>query len=250
MFRFIKKLFIVTMSFFSCNALNTIHLKCVSTNNQECRIRSEIININSNEHLFYPYSIHVNKGSGSCNNINDPYVKLCAPDVVRNINIKILNLMSRTNETRHIKWHETCKCKCRLDTSVCNNKQRWNNDKCRCKCKELIYNGRCDKGFIWNPSNCECKSDKSCNVGKYLNYKNCKCRKILIDKLVEGCSENIDGNKVIYNSTLNDYRKICNSCTVYIVLLVIFFIISISISSIFIYFHWYLKIRYTETIFY
>ena len=49
--------------------------------------------------------------------------------------------MSRTNETRHIKWNETCKCKCRLDASVCNNKQGWNDEKCRCECKELI--GKC-----------------------------------------------------------------------------------------------------------
>ena len=62
--------------------------------------------------------------------------------------------MLRTNETRLIKWHETCKCKCRLDASICN-KQRLNNDKCRCECKELIDKGLCDKGFIWNPSNCE-----------------------------------------------------------------------------------------------
>ena len=61
--------------------------------------------------------------------------------------------MSRTNETRHIKWHETCKCKFRLDASVCNNKQRWNNDKFQCECKELINKGICDKGYIWNPSN-------------------------------------------------------------------------------------------------
>ena len=51
--------------------------------------------------------------------------------------------MSRTNETRHIKWHESCKCKCRLDGSVCNNKQRWNDNKCRCECKELIDKGVC-----------------------------------------------------------------------------------------------------------
>ena len=69
--------------------------------------------------------------------------------------------MSRTNETRHIEWHETCKCKCRLDVSVCHNKQRWNEDKCRCECKELIDKRICNKGFIWNPSNCECESDKS-----------------------------------------------------------------------------------------
>ena len=69
--------------------------------------------------------------------------------------LKVFNLMSRTSETRHIEWHETCKCKCRLHESVCNNKQRWINDKCRCECKELIDKGVCDKGFVWNPSNCE-----------------------------------------------------------------------------------------------
>ena len=49
--------------------------------------------------------------------------------------------MSRSNETCHIEWHETCKFKCRLDSSVCNNKQRWNKDKCRCECKEYIDKG-------------------------------------------------------------------------------------------------------------
>ena len=109
------------------------------------------------------------------------------PDVVESINVEVFNLMSRINETRHIKQHETCKCKCRLDASVCNNKQHWNNDKCRCECKELI-----DIGFVWNSSNCECECDKSCDVGEYLDHKNYKCRKRLTDKLVEECSESID----------------------------------------------------------
>ena len=74
--------------------------------------------------------------------------------------------MSRNYETRHKKWHEACKCKCRLDASVFNNKQRWNDDQCRCECKELIDNGVCDKGYAWNPSNCECECDKSCDVGE------------------------------------------------------------------------------------
>ena len=69
--------------------------------------------------------------------------------------------MSRINETIHIEWHETSKCKCRLDASLCNNKIHWNNDKFRCECKELIDKGKCDKGFIWNPSNHECECDKS-----------------------------------------------------------------------------------------
>ena len=53
--------------------------------------------------------------------------------------------MSRTNETRHMEWHEICECKCRLNSSVCNNKQYWNKDKCRCECKEFVDKGICDK---------------------------------------------------------------------------------------------------------
>ena len=78
----------------------------------------------------------------------------------------------------------------------CNNKQRCDNDECRYKCKELIDKGRCDIGFAWNPSNCECKCDKSWDVGKYLDYKKCKCRKELLSKLFQECSEDIDGNEI------------------------------------------------------
>ena len=66
--------------------------------------------------IMYPFSIKTSKCSGSCNNIYDPYAKIYVPDVIKDLNVKIFNLMSRINETRHIKWHETCKCKCRLDT--------------------------------------------------------------------------------------------------------------------------------------
>ena len=115
--------------------------------------------------VFYPFSIKTSKCSGSCNTINDPYAKICVPDAAKDLNLKVFNLMSRTNETRHIKWNETCKCKCRLDVSVCNNKQRWNDGKCRCENKELTDKGVCDKGYAWNPSPCECECDKSCNFG-------------------------------------------------------------------------------------
>ena len=59
MFGFIKKLFVVAVKFFDCNVLNEYPLKCVSMNNQECKIRQKIINANSNEPLFYPYSIEM-----------------------------------------------------------------------------------------------------------------------------------------------------------------------------------------------
>ena len=194
MFGIIKKCFFTTMMFFGCIVLSVNPLKCFSMNNQECRIRPEIININSDEPSFYPYRVKINKCSGSCNNINDPYAELCVPDATKSINIKVFDLMSRTNETRYIKWHETCKCKCRLDASVCNTTQRWNKDKCRCEYKELIDIGICDTGFIWNPSNCECECDKSYDIAEYLDYKNCKCRNKLVDKLNEKCSENIGQN--------------------------------------------------------
>ena len=108
-----------------------------------------------------------------------------------------------------------------------------NSDKCRCERKELN-----DKG-IWNPSNCKCECDKLCDVGEYLDYEHCKCREKLVDKLAEERSKNIDENELIYNETVNDYGNVCNSCTIYIALFVIDFLIIISISSAFIYFHWY-----------
>ena len=168
---------------------------------------------------------------------------------MKNINVKVFNLMSRTNETRHIKWHETCKCKCWLYASACNNKQRWNDDKCRCESKELI-DKVCDKGSIWNPSNCECECDKSCDVGEYSDYENCKCRKKLVDKLIDESTENIDevkitemalteGNSIECNSVENIHNY-C-SCTLYIVLFSIIFTANIAVGTYFICFHRYLK---------
>ena len=109
-------MFFVAMTFFCFNPSNVNSLEGVSMNNQECKTRTKIININNNEPVLYPFSIKVNKCSGSCNNINDPYAKLCVPDVFKDINVKVFNLMSWSNQTKHIEWHETCKC--RLDSSV------------------------------------------------------------------------------------------------------------------------------------
>ena len=90
-------------------------------NNQECKARPKIIDVNNNETIFYPYGIKVNKCSGSCNNINDTFAKLCVPDITKNINVKVFNLMARINETRQIVWHETCKCICKLTSAICNS---------------------------------------------------------------------------------------------------------------------------------
>ena len=99
------------------------------------------------------------------------HMQICVPDVIKNLNVKVFNLMSRTNEIRLIVWHETCKCECKFAENVYNNKQRSNKNKCLCECKKLIDKGVCDKRFIWNPSNCECECDKACAVGEYLDYE-------------------------------------------------------------------------------
>ena len=104
MFRFVKQILVLAMMFFSHSVLNANSLKWVSINNQDCKIKSEIINvISSNEPLFYPYSVKINKCSRSCNNTNDPYAKMWVPDIVKSINLKVFSLMLRITETK-------CKC--------------------------------------------------------------------------------------------------------------------------------------------
>ena len=130
---------------------------------------------------------------------------------------------------------------CRLTASVCNNKQRWNEDKCRCECKELVDKKICDNGYFWNPSNCQFECDKSCGIGEYLDYKNCVCKNTLIDKLVEECTNVIDENET-YNETLNTISSDdCTSCTLYVALFAVFLTTSVIIGSSFVYFYWYKK---------
>ena len=107
-----------------------------------------------------------------------------------------------------------------------------NKDGMKINADVIAKNWLCYKGFIWNTSYCECECDKSCDVGKYLYHTNCKCWKRLADKWVDECPENIDekelyptelhSDKMIYNSTLNDYKKACSSCTIYIEFLLYF----------------------------
>ena len=102
MFTFIEQVFVSVIMFFGYNLSSIDSLECISISNQECKVRQVIVNVNSNELIFYPYSIKTSKCSGSCNNIYDPYARLCLPDVVKNFNVQVFNLISRTNETRHI----------------------------------------------------------------------------------------------------------------------------------------------------
>ena len=103
-FGFIKKIFLIGSLFLS-SLVSTNPFSCILMNNQACKVRPEIINVNTNEPVFYPFSIKTSKCSGSYNNIDDSHAKMCVPDVAKNLNVKVFNLVSRTDETRHIKWH-------------------------------------------------------------------------------------------------------------------------------------------------
>ena len=96
--------------------------------------RPKILDVNEcvGEALFYPYNVLVNKCSGNCNTLDDPMAKMCVPNIIKRINMKVYNFLMRLNETRNVLWHESCKCVCKLNSSVCNNKQIWNSDTCRC----------------------------------------------------------------------------------------------------------------------
>ena len=90
-------------------------------NNQECKVRPKTVDVSSNSPIFYHFSVKINRCSGNCNSINDPYAKICVPDILSNLNVKVFKLMSRINETRSIKSRETCKCICRLNKIIYNN---------------------------------------------------------------------------------------------------------------------------------
>ena len=145
--------------------------------------------------------------------------------------------MPRNNETKHLEWHERCKRECKFGTNIFNNKQRWNKDKCICERKEWIDKGVCDKGFIWNSSNCECECGKACDVGEYLDYENCKCRKKLVDKLVDECTETVEEvklAKITLAENENSYK--CPSRTPYILSMIAVFTICAGITTYFIYY--------------
>ena len=236
-FRFVQKVFFIGLTVLS-DFINASSLNCISIKKQESKTRPQVVNINSNNPIFYPFTIKINKCSSNCNNINNPYAKICVPDVIKNLNIKVFNLMSRTNETKFIEWHEKYRCICRLNAIVCNNKQLWNKNKCRCKCKELVDKKICDEGFIWNLSISECELDKNCGISEYLDYQHFKCRKKLVEPIIDECTETIEEVKLVEITVKNENNYKYSSCKVYIVFMMVFFTIFTDITIYFVYYNW------------
>ena len=217
----------LTISLFS--TMKTRTLECVSLINRKYIPRPKILDVNEGvgEALFYPYNVLVNKCGGSCDTLDDPMAKLCVPNIIKRINMKVYNFLMRLNETRNVLWHESCKCICKLNSSVCNNKQIWNSDTCRWDCNEdfaSIIN--CTKGYTWNPSTCECQCDTWCKPCQYLDYKNCICKNKLIGRVIEECTsiinetminnkDNIDNNNAITNIFIGLFSVVMFAVIVY-----------------------------------
>ena len=201
--------------------IKTKALECVSVINRECMPRPKILDVNEGvgEALFYPYNVQVNKCSGSCNTLDNLIEKLCVPNVIKGLNMKVYNFLTILNETRNVLWHESCKCVCKLNSSVCNNKQIWNSNTCRCDCNEDfagIIN--CAKGYTWNPSSCECQCDMWCKPGQYLDHKNCVCKNKLVGRLISECTS-------VINETMINNKESSNNNTLWNVFIGLFSVV-------------------------
>ena len=125
------------MAFVNYNILLISSLKCYSLDNQECKIRPEIITVNNKEPIFYPYKIKMNRCVGSCNTIDDPYDKTCFANDIENIGLKVFTLLAQNNETINREKHKSCVYKCKLTKDARNNKHIWNKETCKCECKKI-----------------------------------------------------------------------------------------------------------------
>ena len=147
MFNLIKKVMILILS-----AISTVSPNCLLLKNQECKVIKVIID---NDYMTFPYKIKVDKKVGSCNDVENPYFKVCLPGSVKNISVKVFDLISRKNVLKKGSFHESCKCSC---LKVCNNKQKWTEEKCRCECSEIK---KCENNSLWNVVNCRCEFKKA-----------------------------------------------------------------------------------------
>ena len=91
-FKFVKKVAFLGLTILSNFTNVNSLLNFISMKNQECKTRRQVINVNSNNPLFYPFSIKTSKCSGNCNNINTPYANICVPDVIKDLDVKVFNL--------------------------------------------------------------------------------------------------------------------------------------------------------------
>ena len=90
----------------------------------------------SQELCYYPFLVKLYRCVGSCNTLNDLSNKVCFPNKTEDLNLSVLNMIIRINESKVLAKHILSECKCKLDGKKCNSNQWWNNHKCWCECKK------------------------------------------------------------------------------------------------------------------
>ena len=148
--------------------------------------------------------------------------KLCVPNVIKRVNTQVYNFLMRLNETRNVLWHESCKCVCKLNSSVCNNKQIWNDDTCRCDCNEDFT----------DIISCECveskylrsQCDTWCKQGQYFDHKNCVCQNELIGRVIEECTSVINEAMINNKDNTTNNNNNNNNNNTYLILFIVFLI--------------------------
>ena len=120
-FNLIKKVLILVLMSVSSVFMSQ---KYVSLKNKECKVRKVIVD---NEYMSFPYKIEVNRCVGSCNNINNPYSKVCIPDVIKNVTAKMFDFINLTNTKKQIEFRKSCKCICKINASACSENKDFAN---------------------------------------------------------------------------------------------------------------------------
>ena len=204
MFNLIKKVLILVMSAISVSPY------CLLLKNQECKVRKVIAD---NDYMTFPYKIKVDKCVGSCNDVGNLYFTVCLPDVVKNISVKSLDLISGKNVLKNISFHQSCKCGCLLDQRVCNNKQKWNKDKCRC----------------------ECLIKEKCSGNSFFNVINCSFEMKKMTALIKEEECDIETDEIVKNKTVTLIKKVEN-CKPFVASSILFVCVSVITTGIMIYF--------------
>ena len=122
--------------------------KCLFLNDEPCMVRSTLIDMNPNELKCYPFMISLNKCTRSCNVLSS---KICLAKKTKDPNVKSFNMVTNRDEALAMTKHVSCDCKCKLNSTTCNSKQKWNNKTCQCECNNYY---KFEKGYSWNPSRC------------------------------------------------------------------------------------------------
>ena len=129
---------------------------CEEVSNQACAVRKTLVDINKNNvSRYYPFTIGLNKCTGSCDVIDAPGAKKCLSDKISEKFIKVYDMLNVANIPFLVEEDKSCRCECKFNSSVCTHPmQKWNEDLCRCVCAGGL--GYCKKGYVWDIDICDC----------------------------------------------------------------------------------------------